>query len=132
MSEYKLANGHDNEAGLEELQNLSAGLFGYYVGGLKTEWHDFVTQILVGSRRSYAPIGLPWCDWVMFKITPQELKYLKDNFGPEVTVRTFDKGRNAFYNFNAIILFPDTSAFDFDIGEWIDLKISFIDLVEVI
>ena len=57
--------------------------------------------------RQLVPVGRAWVAWRFFRLTRDEMQYLRDNFGAAVTIRTLDKGANAFANFNATLVLPD-------------------------
>ncbi len=129
MSEYKIANGHDNSGGLAALEALDPPLFAAYADGLLTEWHDFEAREWAGDR-SLVPVGRAWAAWRFFRLTRDELAYLRVHFGSAVTIRTLDKGANAFANFNATLVLPDPSL-GWEADEWIDVRVEFRDLVTI-
>lgn len=132
MSEYQIADGHDNEAGLTELTLLDPPLFAAYADGLLTEWHDYEARQWSGDRQ-LVPVGRAWVAWRFFRLTRDEMAYLRGNFGAAVTIRTLDKGAtdaNAFANFNATLVLPDTAT-GWDGDEWRDVRVEFRDLAQL-
>lgn len=129
MSDYQIANGHDNTAGLTAIEALSAPLFAAYADGLLTEWHDFEARVWSGDRQ-LVPVGRAWVAWRFFRLTRDERQYLRDNFGAAVTIRTLDKGVNAFANFNATLVLPDP-ALGWEADAWRDVRVEFRDLEAV-
>ncbi len=127
MSEYQIADGHDNAAGLTELAVLDPPLFAAYADGVLSEWHDFEAREWAGDR-SLVPVGRVWAAWRFFRLTRDEMQYLRENFGAQVTIRTLDKGANAFATFNATLVLPDQG---WDADEWIDVRLEFRDLAEI-
>ena len=126
MSEYQIAAGHNNAAGLTALEALDPPLFAAYADGLLTEWHDSEARVWSGDRQ-LVPVGRAWVMWRCFRLTREEMQYLRDNFGAAVTIRTLDKGANAFANFNATLILPDP-ALGWSADEWHDVRIEFRDL----
>ena len=128
MSEYKIADGHNNAGALAALEALSAPLFAAYADGLLSEWHDFEARQWAGDR-TLVPVGRAWVAWKFFRLTRDELAYLQAHFGSTVTIRTLDKGTNSFANFNATLVLPDLSAdARWEADEWLDVRIEFRDL----
>lgn len=128
MSDYQIADGHDNAAGLTALDALSPSLFAAYADGVLSEWHESEARAWTGDRQ-LVPIGRVWAAWRLFRLTADELAYLRANFGAAVTVRTLDKGANAFANFNATLVLPDPAAdAAWDAGGWNDVRVEFRDL----
>jgi hypothetical protein len=127
-------DGHDNEAGLTELALLNPPLFAAYADGVLTEWHDYEARQWSGDRQ-VVPVGRTWVTWRFFRLTRDEMAYLRSTFGAvvtaslsaPVTIRTLDKGANAFANFNATLILPD-SAVGWEADEWIDVRLEFRDL----
>jgi hypothetical protein len=126
VSEYQIADGHDNEAGLTELALLDPPLFAAYADGLLTEWHDYETREWSGDRQPVA-VGRAWVAWRFFRLTRDEMAYLRANFGASVTIRTLDKGANTFAAFNATLVLPDPAA-GWEADEWRDVRAEFRDL----
>jgi hypothetical protein len=134
MSEYKIAAGHNNAAGLTALHLLLPGSFGDYAAGVLTEWHDYEDRLRSGSG-GYKPIGKPWVAWVFFRLTRAELLHLRTTFCPTgedalVTIRTLDKRADAFANFNARLIWPDGSAAWLR-DEWRDVRIELRELAGI-
>ena len=129
MSEYQIADGHDNAAGLTALEALNPPLFAAYGEGLLSEWHDFEARAWSGDRQ-LVPVGRAWVAWRFFRLTRDELAYLRDNFGAAVTIRTLDKGANAFANFNATLVLPDP-ALGWEADGWDAVRVEFRDLVGI-
>gem|GEM_PF-6699839 len=136
MSEYKIANGHDNVAGLTELALLDVPLFAAYADGVVTEWHDTEAWLWSGDRQ-LVPVGRAWAGWRLFRLTRDEMAYLRANFGSAgmaktspVTIRTLDKSANAFANFNATLVLPDPAR-GWEADGWNDVWLEFRDLVGI-
>lgn len=129
MSEYQIANGHNNAAGLTELPELDPPLFAAYTEGIVTEWHDYEARVWSGDRQ-LVPIGRAWVVWRFFRLTRDEMAYLRENFAASVTIRTLDKGANAFANFNATLVLPDPSL-GWDADGWNDAAVEFRDLTVI-
>jgi hypothetical protein len=138
MSEYQIAEGHDNAAGLTALEALEPPLFAAYADGVLSEWHDSEGQAWAGDRR-VVPIGRAWAAWRFFRLTADELAYLRENFGAgvgsrsaPVTIRTLDKGAGAFANFNATLVLPDlVKDARWDAGGWNEVRVELRDLAEI-
>lgn len=131
MSEYGIADGHDAEA-VMALDELSPPLFAAFADGVLSECHEFEGRAWSGDRQM-VPIGRAWAAWRFFRLTTDEMAYLRANFGAAVTVRTLDKGANAFATFNATLVLPDLAAdAHWDAGEWLDVRVEFRDLVGII
>lgn len=129
MSDYKIADGHDNAAGLTALDALDPPLFAAYADGIVTEWHESEARAWSGDRR-LVPIGRAWAAWRFFRLTREEMAYLRDHFGAQVTIRTLDKAADAFADFNATLVLPDPA--DGWIADgWNDARIEFRDLVGI-
>ena len=126
MSEYQIADGHDNAGGLVALEALDPPLFAAYVDGLLTEWHDYEARQWSGDRL-LVPVGRAWVAWRFYRLTRAEMAYLRENFGAAVTIRTLDKGANGFANFNATLVLPDPAA-GWEADAWIDVRVEFRDL----
>lgn len=126
MSSYKIADGHDNAAGLVALAALDPPLFAAYADGIVTEWHESETRVWSGDRR-LVPVGRAWVAWRFFRLTRDELAYLRDSFGAAVTIRTLDKGADAFANFNATLVLPDP-ADGWHADGWDNVRVEFRDL----
>lgn len=126
MSEYQIADGHSNEGDLTELALLDPPLFAGYADGLLTEWHDYEARQWSGDRQ-IVPVGRAWTAWRFFRLTRAEMGYLRANFGAAVTIRTLDKGADAFANFNATLVLPDP-AVGWEADEWRDARVEFRDL----
>lgn len=129
MSEYQIADGHDNEGDLTELALLDPPLFAGYADGLLTEWHDYEARQWSGDRQ-IVPVGRAWAAWRFFRLTRTEMAYLRANFGAAVTIRTLDKGADAFANFNATLVLPDP-AVGWEADEWRDVRVEFRDLEQL-
>jgi hypothetical protein len=129
VSEYQIADGHDNAAGLVALEALDPPLFAGYAEGVLSEWHDFEARAWSGDRRAVA-VGRAWVVWRFFRLTRDEMAYLRENFGVSVTIRTLDKGANAFANFNATLVLPD-SAVGWEADGWDGVRVEFRDLVGI-
>ncbi len=129
MSEYKIADGHDNGGGLNALEALDPPLFAAYADGLLTEWHDFEVREWAGDR-SLVLVGRAWVAWNFFRLTRDEMAYLRGHFGSAVTIRTLDKGTNAFANFNATLVLPDPSL-GWEADGWDEVRVEFRDLVGI-
>lgn len=130
MSQYLIADGYDNVAGLLSLHQLEPPLFYDYNVGIKTYFKEYVSQIMTGDRK-FIRVGLPSTVWELFKISLDEYAYLRENFGQEVTIRTLDKSTNTFRDYNAVMELPDISETQFDIGDWYQFRLKFWDLVEI-
>ena len=126
MSEYKIAEGHDNVAGLTALEALDPPLFAAYGEGLLSEWHDSEAREWSGDRR-LVPVGRAWVAWRFFRLTRDEMAYLRANFGAAVTIRTLDKGADGFANFNATLVLPDM-AVGWEADGWNDGRVELRDL----
>jgi hypothetical protein len=126
MSEYKIADGHDNTAGLTELALLDVPLFAAYGDGLVTEWHESEARVWSGDRR-LVPVGRAWAVWRLFRLTRDEMAYLRANFGASVTIRTLDKIANTFADFNATLVLPDPAR-GWEADGWNDVRLEFRDL----
>ncbi len=109
MSDYKIANTHNNAAGLQALDALIPPLFAAYTGGIVTDWHAAEAQIMTGDRR-LCPVGLPYVVWHLHRLSAAELLYIRATFGAQVTIRTLNKTAGAFGNFNATL--------EIDSGAW--------------
>ncbi|MEP7294508.1 MAG: hypothetical protein ABI835_22150 [Chloroflexota bacterium] len=135
MSSYQIAIGHDNAAGLSELAQLDPPLFAAYTEGLVTEWHDCEARVWSGDRQ-LVPVGRAWVVWQFFRLTRDEMASLRENFGSAlaqtspVTIRTLDKGANAFASFNATLVLPDP-ALGWDADGWNDAPLEFRDLAAI-
>lgn len=129
MSDYQIADGHDNEAGLTELALLDPPLFAAYADGVLTEWHDSEARQWSGDRQM-VPVGRAWVAWRFFRLTRAEMTYLRTNFGAAVTIRTLDKRANTFANFNATLVLPDPAS-GWEADEWRDARVEFRDLSEL-
>jgi hypothetical protein len=136
MSEYKIADGHDNIAGLTELALLDVPLFAAYADGIVTEWHESEARVWSGDRR-LVPVGRAWAVWRLFRLTRDEMAYLRANLGASgasqtspVTIRTLDKGANAFADFNATLILPDPAR-GWEADGWNDVRLEFRDLVAI-
>lgn len=136
MSEYKIADGHDNAAGLTELALLDAPLFAAYADGVVSEWHESEARLWSGDRQ-LVPVGRAWVVWRLFRLTRAEMAYLRATFGASgvaqaspVTIRTLDKGANAFANFNATLVLP-ALALGWEADGWNDVRLEFRDLVGI-
>ena len=132
MSEYpQIADGYDNTAGLTPLHQLSTPLFWrFYM--IQSEWHDYESREWSGSR-IYVPIGRPWVVWRFFVLTPDELAYLRANFGVAVTIRTLNKTTNLWSNYNATLALPDAgdgnwATWDYGAEWWTNVRLEFRDL----
>lgn len=126
MNEYQIADGHDSEGDLTALAELEPPLFAAYVEGPATEWHESEGRVWSGDRR-LVPVGRGWVVWRFFRLTPDEMAYLRDSFGAQVTIRTLDKGAGAFGNFNATLVLPDPAQ-GWDADGWSDVRVEFRDL----
>ncbi|MEO8396498.1 MAG: hypothetical protein ABI700_26125 [Chloroflexota bacterium] len=126
MSEYQIADGHNNAAGLVALEALDPPLFAAYADGLLSDWHDFEARTWSGDRQP-VPVGRAWVAWRFFRLTRDELAYLRANFGTAITIRTLDKGANEFANFNATLVLPDPSL-GWEADGWDQVRVEFRDL----
>jgi hypothetical protein len=126
MSDYKIADGHDNAAGLTELALLDAPLFAAYADGVLSEWHESEARVWSGDRQ-LLPVGRAWVVWRLFRLTRPEMAFLRANFGAAVTIRTLDKSANAFADFNATLVLPALSL-GWDADGWNDVRLEFRDL----
>ncbi len=126
MSEYQIAEGHDNEAGLTALELLDPPLFAAYADGVVSEWHESETRLWTGDRRLF-PVGRAWAAWRFFRLTQAEMTTLRANFGAAVTVRTLDKGTGLFANFNATLVLPDL-ADGWEADGWNEVRVELRDL----
>ena len=129
MSNYQIAAGYDNAAALTALEELAPPLFAAYADGVLSEWHEAEGRAWSGDRR-IVPIGRAWAAWRFFRLTADEMAYLREHFGAAVTVRTLDKGANAFATFNATLVLPDP-AVGWDAGGWNDARVEFRDLAAI-
>lgn len=131
MSEYRIADGHDNAAGLTALEALAPPLFAAYADGILSEWHESEGRAWSGDRQA-VPVGRAWAAWRFFRLTADELAYLRENFGAQVTIRTLDKGAGAFGNFNATLVLPDLAKdARWDAGGWRDVRVELRDLAAI-
>lgn len=126
MSQYGIADGHDNAEGLTALDALEPPLFAAYADGVLSEWHDCEARVWSGDLQAVA-VGRAWVAWRCFRLTADEMAYLRAHFGAQVTIRTLDKGVNVFANFNATLVLPDL-ADGWDAGGWNDVRVEFRDL----
>jgi hypothetical protein len=129
MSDYQIADGHDNAEGLTALEDLEPPLFAAYAEGLLSEWHESEARTWSGDRR-VVPVGRAWVAWRFFRLTTDEMTYLRENFGAAVTIRTLDKGANAFATFNATLALPDLAA-GWEADGWDGVRVEFRDLVAI-
>ena len=129
MSEYQIADGHDNAVELTTLEALDPPLFAAYADGVLSEWHDSEGRLWSGDRR-VVPVGRAWAAWRFFRLTADEMAYLREHFGAAVTIRTLDKGVNSFANFNATLVLPDLAT-GWEAGGWDAVRVEFRDLVEI-
>jgi hypothetical protein len=132
----KIADGHDNAAGLLELWQLDPPKFRMFRGDLLTEWSDAEGGFVRNGLGEMVPIGLPTDTWIFFRLTRDELRYLQTEFGTEVTIYTLDKGRNTWTTFNATLLTirimgQGTSSARWEMDEWFDVRMEFVELVEI-
>jgi hypothetical protein len=126
MSEYRIADGHENAGELTALAALDPPLFAAYADGVLSEWHDCEAWVWSGDRR-VVPVGRAWAAWRFFRLTADEMGYLRVHFGAQVTIRTLDKGAGVFANFNATLVLPDL-ADGWDAGGWDGVRVEFRDL----
>ncbi len=129
MSEYQIADGWDNAAGLVALETLDPPLFAGYADGVLSEWHDAEAMVWSGDRRRVA-VGRAWAAWRFFRLSREEMAYLRANFGEQVTIRTLDKGADAFAEFNATLVLPDP-AVGWEADGWDGVRVEFRDLVAI-
>lgn len=129
MNDYQIADGHDNDGDLTALAELDPPLFAAYAEGIVTEWHASEARIWSGDRQ-LVPVGRAWVIWRFFRLTRDEMAYLRENFGAAVTIRTLDKGADAFANFNATLVLPDPAQ-GWDADGWSDVRVEFRDLEAV-
>ncbi len=129
MSEYQIADGHNNAAGLVALEELDPPLFAAYADGLLSEWHDSEARVWSGDRQ-LVPVGRAWVAWRFFRLTRDEMQYLRNNFGSAVTIRALDKGANEFANFNATLVLPDP-ALGWEADGWDHARVEFRDLAGI-
>lgn len=128
----QLADGHDNTAGLQRLDELSAGLLAEYrvAGGVLTEWHDAESWERNGNRDLVA-IGLPWVELRLFNITPEERAMLATYEG-EVTAHLYDKAAAAWGDYNGVLeMKVQDSKWEPVSDYWAEVKITIRDLVEI-
>src|SRR3989304_8174759 len=132
MSSLKIADNHDNEAGLLQFHQLNSPMF-YDVQfiaaeGILTEWHSWVSRELDGNRQPVT-IGLPWGKWILYHVSRAELTWFVANFGPLVTITTLDKRSNTYKNFNATMFEPElVDEAEWDGLYWKEARFTFWDL----
>lgn len=133
MSSVQIADGHNNEVGLENLEDLDPPLFSEFIadGGVLTEWHPYVTRERAGNG-VYVPIGRPWVAWIFQRLEKEELSYLLENFGDFVTISTLDKSDYTYKTFNATFVPSDLiDMASWDMDGWDEVRIEFHDLEEI-
>lgn len=132
MSSVQIADGHDNEVGLEYLEDLDPPLFEEYIGdGVLTEWHPYVTRERAGNG-VYVPIGRPWVAWLFKRLTKEELTFLLEEFSDFVTISTLDKSDHSYKSYNATLVKPDLiDMASWDQDGWDDVRVEFHDLEEI-
>jgi len=129
MNDYQITDGHNSDDDLAALAELDPPLFAAYVDGPATEWHESEARLWSGDRQ-LVPVGRAWVVWRFFRLTRDEMAYLRENFGAQVTIRTLDKGADAFAIFNATLVLPDP-AVGWDADGWSDVRVEFRDLEAV-
>jgi len=135
VSSVRIANGHDNEASLEELQDIFSGtdplLFAEYTAydAVETEWHDAEAVEIDGDGNPKL-IGLPWCVWKFGRLTAAEVVMLK-TLGPNVTINTYNKSAGGYTDFNAVMDYIEVGELDWDMGGYDDVNITFRRLEEI-
>jgi hypothetical protein len=133
MSSVQIAEGHNNEIGLEDLEDIDPPLFLDFAteGGVLTEWHPYVMRERAGNG-VYVEIGRPWVAWLFQRMTKDELATLLDDYGDFVTISTLDKSDQTFKSYNATFVKPDlVDMADWDQDGWDDVRLEFHDLVEI-
>lgn len=126
----QLAAGHDNTAGLETLREIDATEFRDHSAELLTEWYDSE------SRRNDSTgfpkqIGKPYVVWVFGVITQAGYQALKA-YGRNVTIHVYDKGAALWKDFNAEMIMPRLSPENWLQGRWVNVRISFVNLEEIV
>lgn len=134
----KIADAHDNAAGLQYLWQLSPPMFRDFRGDLLTEWSD-ADQYVLNGNNELVPLTLPSVNWVFYRLSREEYQYLKTNFGTTVTIYTLDKGADEWKTFNATLLAlrvigkgsSSGGSARWEMNEWYDVRLEFIDLEEI-
>ncbi len=135
MSTVLWANNHDNVVGLKMFQEFSAPLFNDIAykatDGLLTIWHPWESTMLDGFKR-LIPVGRPWVEWVIYRMSRAEMTYILTTFGSYATIHTLDKSSNTYKNFNAIFHRPDLiDQANWDVNYWDNVHLVFKDLEEI-
>jgi len=127
-----IAAGSSNAAGLKPLYALNPPLFTTMRRAVQTEWHGFQGVALTGARQSKT-WGLPWVTWSFGVISAAEYAYLQATFGPNITLRAYNKTLNTWNNYNAtltIVDLGDSSQAQWGrLYNWEQLRLTFLDLV---
>jgi len=126
MSEYSIAAGYNNEAGLDLIEDI-------LVSGQAL--HSSVTSLgsfEEGLERGYLnglveDTGFAEWSWVFTAMTPDEYQYIKDTYlGGQrsgfVTVRTKNNGGN-YANYNAVATLQKNPRLD--AGFYVDVEVKF-------
>lgn len=131
----KLADGHNNAAGLLYLWELDPPKFRETRGDVLTEWSD-AESFAVNGIGEMVPLTLPTDTWMLYRLSRAEYQYLKDNFGADVTIYTLDKGANEWKTFNATLLAlramgKGNASARWEMDEWLEVRLEFVDLEEI-
>lgn len=102
----KLAIGHDNEAGLERLDEIDPPLLQPYrmKGGILTEWYDGEEEERDGHR-ALVYVARPYDVWKFKLLDPDDVALLNTYVGP-VTARIYNKTTATWGNYNARFELP--------------------------
>lgn len=114
----KLASGYNEVGDLLALHELAPPMFSDYKpkGGVLSDWHD-AEAYQVDGLGLQVPIGLPYVEWSLFNLLPEEYAYLKQFIGP-VTAWIYNKGTAAYGAYNGILDLKDESSREWGEDDW--------------
>ena len=129
---YKIAQGANNAGALVALHLLNPPLFWRYAVGVNSECHPYTKREIDGNEEPRA-VGLYWVKWTFFKLDEEEMYYLITNFGPDVTIETYDKLTRTFRQFSGKMWPPEpfTEGAQAELTYWLNATFEFHRLTEV-
>lgn len=136
----QIADGHNNQAGLERWSKLTGTngclLFQGYKRFIPMEWNTS-EETELGGDRLYVKIGTPWFAFVFPLISEEEdykltSTYTDDGVSGFVTVTAYDRDSLTWKDFNAtIVIDPSNKNFNLETGFYTGYRVEFRDLEEL-